>query len=236
MREPRAWHYLDTGDELARLGVPIAGTILAVHGNPTWSYLWRKVVTASVEAAEAGEPAWRVIAIDHLDMGFSERTGMHRPLAQRVADLAAFTDDLALEGPVVTLGHDWGGVVSLGWAVDHPQLLAGVMMLNTAIHHPEGVPIPAPLRLAGARGVLAASTVRTSAFLDTTLALASPPLDPATRPRIARPTCSRRRRGGVGGFVADIPANDRHESRRTRPDRRRRGRPHGSRADAVGTG
>ena len=46
------------------------------------------------------------------------------------------------------------------------------MLLNTAVHHPEGVPIPAPLRLAGARGVLAASTVATTAFLDTTLALA----------------------------------------------------------------
>ncbi len=208
----RTWHYLDTADELAAIGVPIQGTILAVHGNPTWSYLWRKVVTASVEAATAGAPAWRVIAIDHLDMGFSERTGIHRPLAQRVADLSAFTDDLGLEGPVVTLGHDWGGVISLGWAVDHPELLAGVTMLNTAIHHPEGVPIPAPLRLAGARGMLAASTVRTSAFLDTTLALASPALDPDVKAAYRSPYLGASRRGGVGGFVADIPANDRHES------------------------
>lgn len=210
----RDWHYLDTGNELARLGVPIAGTILAVHGNPTWSYYWRELLTQSVQAAEAaaGAPAWRIIAVDQLDMGFSERTGIHRPLAQRVADLTAFTDALSLEGPVISLGHDWGGVVSLGWAVDHPEQLAGVMLLNTAVHHEAGKPIPAPLRLARARGMLAASTVRTTAFLETTLALTSETLDPAVKDAYRAPYRTAARRGGIGGFVADIPVDANHES------------------------
>ena len=208
------WHYLDTGDELAALGVPVAGTILAVHGNPTWSYLWRELVSASLRAAAAGEPAWRVIAVDQLDMGFSARTGTDRPLARRVADLGDFTADLGLEGPVVTLGHDWGGVISLGWAVDHPHLLAGVIALNTAVHHPEGVPIPAPLRIAGLRGVLAASTVGTPAFLDTTLALGHPPLKPEIKDAYRAPYRTRDRRRGIGGFVADIPADAAHPSHR----------------------
>jgi acyl-coenzyme A synthetase/AMP-(fatty) acid ligase/pimeloyl-ACP methyl ester carboxylesterase len=208
----REWHHLDTGDELASRGIATAGTILAVHGNPTWSYLWRGVASESLRAAEAGRPAWRVVAVDQLDMGFSERTGVHRPLHQRVSDLAAFTEALALDGPVVTLGHDWGGVVSLGWAVDHAASLAGVMLLNTAIHHPEGVPIPAPLRLAGARGVLAASTVGTTAFLDTTLALATPSLDRDVADAYRAPYRTAERRRAIGGFVADIPVEARHES------------------------
>ncbi len=208
----RVWHHLDTGPELSERGIMTAGTILAVHGNPTWSYLWRSIVAESVRAAEQGRPAWRVVAVDQLDMGFSERTGVHRPLAQRVSDLAAFTEALALDGPVVTLGHDWGGVVSLGWAVDHAASLAGVMLLNTAIHHPAGVPIPAPLRLAGARGVLAASTIRTTAFLDTTLALAAPALDPAVKDAYHAPYRTAARRRAIGGFVADIPVDGRHES------------------------
>jgi acyl-coenzyme A synthetase/AMP-(fatty) acid ligase/pimeloyl-ACP methyl ester carboxylesterase len=208
----REWHHLDTGDELVRLGVPILGTILAVHGNPTWSYLWRDLITQSVQASESGSPAWRVIAVDQLDMGYSERTAVHRPLAQRVADLTAFTDALALTGPVITLGHDWGGVVSLGWAVDHPSQLAGVMLLNTAVHHPEGTPIPAALRLAGARGMLAASTIHTTAFLETTLALASPALDAAVKDAYRAPYRSAARRQGIGGFVADIPVDSNHES------------------------
>lgn len=208
----RTWHYLDTGDELARLGVPVAGTILAVHGNPTWSYLWRRLVASSVQSAADGAPAWRVVAVDQLEMGFSERTAAHRPLAQRVSDLAAFTEALRLDGPVVTLGHDWGGVVSLGWAVDHPASLAGVVVLNTAVHHPKGMPIPAPLRIAGARGVLAASTVATPAFLETTLSLASPALAPAVKRAYRAPYRTAGRRRGIGGFVADIPVDARHES------------------------
>ena len=205
----RQWHYLDTGDELERVtrerGVEILGTILAVHGNPTWSYLWRRLVSASLRAAEQGGPAWRVVAVDQLDMGFSARTGTPRTLPQRVRDLADFTDDLGLAGPVITLGHDWGGVISLGWAVDHPELLAGVMTLNTAVHHPQGVPIPAPLRLAGARGVLAASTVATPAFLETTLAIAHPPLAPEVKDAFRAPYLSAARRHGIGGVVSDNP-------------------------------
>ncbi|MDN3494392.1 alpha/beta fold hydrolase [Planococcus sp. APC 4015] len=206
------WHYLDSGDELARLGAPVVGTIVAVHGNPTWSYLWRALIAASLRAAEAGKPAWRVIAVDQLDMGFSARTGETRTLATRVADLADFTDALALDGPVISLGHDWGGVVALGWAVDHPDVLAGVMTLNTAVHHPAGTAIPAPLRLAGARGVLAASTVHTTAFLDTTLALARPSLEHDVADAYRAPYRSAEHRRGIGAFVADIPVGAAHPS------------------------
>jgi len=208
----REWHCLDTGEELARLDVTIVGTVLAVHGNPTWSYLWREIVTESMRTAAEGGPAWRVVAVDQLDMGFSERTDAHRPLAQRVTDLGAFTEAIGLNGPVVTLGHDWGGVISLGWAIDHPASLAGVMLLNTAVHHPEGVPIPAPLRLARARGLLAASTVSTTAFLDTTLALASPGMDAATKAAFRSPYRSAARRRAIGGFVADIPVDEHSRS------------------------
>lgn len=218
---PVTWHVLDSWPLLeagqepgSRAPVSRAprGTILAVHGNPTWSYLWRALLRP---AAEAG---WRVIAVDQLDMGFSERTGVPRTLADRVADLGALTDALAadpdrpLTGPVVTLGHDWGGVVSLGWAVDHPDLLAGVLLLNTAVHHPADAPVPAPLRAALASGVLGAATVRTPAFLETTLALARPALERGVRAAYRAPYATPERRGGVGAFVADIPVDATHPS------------------------
>src|SRR5690606_14771434 len=40
-----SWHYLDNGPELAARGLEPVGTVLAVHGNPTWSYLWRALLT-----------------------------------------------------------------------------------------------------------------------------------------------------------------------------------------------
>jgi len=207
-----AWHLLDNGDELAALGVEPVGTILCVHGNPTWSYLWRDLVAQARTAAAAGRPAWRVIAVDQLDMGFSERTGVARSLARRVQDLDDLTRTLGLAGPVVTFGHDWGGVVSLGWAVDHPKNLAGVMLLNTAIHQSEAEQIPAPLRLALARGVLSVGTVTTTAFLDTTLALGHPALPAEVKNAYRAPYRVSARRGGIGGFVADIPVDAGHES------------------------
>ncbi|GGF03977.1 alpha/beta fold hydrolase [Mycetocola zhadangensis] len=206
------WHLLDNADRLAELGVTPVGTILCVHGNPTWSYLWRDLVSKATDAAANGDEAWRVIAVDQLEMGFSERTGVRRPLPQRVRDLGALTDALKLDGPVFTLGHDWGGVVSLGWAVDHPELLAGVMMLNTAVHQPESDPIPAPLRLALQPALLGNATVATPAFLETTLALAHPPLSTSVKDGYRAPYRDAARRGGIGGFVADIPVDDSHES------------------------
>ncbi|QIG39514.1 alpha/beta fold hydrolase [Microbacterium sp. 4R-513] len=206
------WHFLDTDAELRRLRAAPVGTILAVHGNPTWSYLWRELAAASLRAAEAGGAAWRVIAVDQLGMGFSARLDEPRRLARRVADLGDFTDALGLEGPVVSLGHDWGGVVSLGWAVDHPDLLAGVMALNTAVHHPADVPIPAALRVARTPGVLGASTVTTPAFLETTLALARPALSPEVKDAFRAPYLTPARRRAIGGFVEDIPVDAAHPS------------------------
>jgi acyl-coenzyme A synthetase/AMP-(fatty) acid ligase len=112
----------------------------------------------------------------------------------------------------VTLGHDWGGVVSMGWAVDHRAQLAGVMLCNTAIHQPSDSPIPAPLRLALGPGVLGRATVQTPAFLETTLAIAHPPLARDVADAYRAPYRGAARRGGIGGFVADIPVDDRHPS------------------------
>ena len=206
----RTWHILDTRDALERRGVEPLGTIVAVHGNPTWSYLWRALVTASLARADAGRPAWRVVAVDQLEMGFSERTPLRRTLAQRIADLDALVTELGIPGPIVTLGHDWGGPVSLGWAVENRDRLAAVMALNTAVHHPDGAALPFALRVATARGMLAAGTTGTTAFLDVTLALAD--LDPAVRAAFRSPYATVARRRGIGGFVADIPATPDHES------------------------
>ncbi|MCR1981444.1 alpha/beta fold hydrolase [Cellulosimicrobium cellulans] len=206
------WHYLDTGPGLERHGIAPVGTVLAVHGNPTWSYLWRRLVTDSLAAARGGGAAWRVVAVDQLEMGFSARTGERRPLARRVADLGAFTDALGLAGPVVTLGHDWGGVVSLGWAVDHPDLLVGVALLNTAVHQPDGASVPAPLRLALAGPVHRLGTRTTPAFLDTTLALARPRLPADVADAYRLPYRTAHDRAGIEGFVADIPVDAAHPS------------------------
>ncbi|MET4096705.1 alpha/beta fold hydrolase [Arthrobacter sp. UYCu712] len=204
----RRWHLLDNGAQLRRRGLTPAGTLLCVHGNPTWSYLWRTLLAAGSGPAQP----WRVVAVDQLDMGFSERTGTFRRLADRVNDLGDLTAALGLDGPVVTVGHDWGGVISLGWALAHPQQLAGVVLTNTAVHQPSGSPIPPALRLALHPAVHRWGTTTSDAFLRVTHSLAHPPLAAEVRRAFMAPYRGAGRRDGVGNFVADIPADASHPS------------------------
>lgn len=204
----RRWHLLDNGEELVRGGLAPAGTLLCVHGNPTWSYLWRSLLAAGSDPAHP----WRVVAVDQLDMGYSERTGTFRRLADRIQDLGDLTDALALDGPVITVGHDWGGVVSLGWALAHQDQLAGVVLTNTAVHQPAGSPIPPALRLALHPAVHTWGTTTSDAFLRVTHSLAHPPLPADVRNAYMAPYRGAEQRAGVGNFVADIPVDASHPS------------------------
>ncbi|WP_026549999.1 alpha/beta fold hydrolase [Arthrobacter sp. Br18] len=201
-----SWHYLDNGRQLADAGTAVRGTLLCVHGNPTWSYLWRTLVAQGVTEG------WRVVAVDQLDMGFSRRTRTFRRLADRVTDLEDFVAALELEGPVVTVGHDWGGVVSLGFAHRNRFDLAGVVLTNTAIHQDPAVPIPAPLRLALLPGMHRHGTRTTSAFLDVTHALARPKLRRDVHAAFRAPYRTGADRAGIANFVSDIPADPSHPS------------------------
>ncbi|MDP9996918.1 alpha/beta fold hydrolase [Pseudarthrobacter sulfonivorans] len=214
----RRWHVLDNEPQLSRRGMAPAGTLLCVHGNPTWSFLWRTLLAAGTDAAGSGAAGsgaarpWRVVAVDQLDMGFSERTGTFRRLADRINDLGDLTTALDLDGPVITVGHDWGGVISLGWALAHPRQLAGVVLTNTAVHQPAGSPVPPALRLALHPAVHRWGTTTSDAFLRVTHALAHPPLAADVRSAFMAPYRGADRRAGVGNFVADIPADPSHPS------------------------
>ncbi|MFJ5695877.1 alpha/beta fold hydrolase [Arthrobacter sp. NPDC093125] len=204
----RRWHLLDNAAHLSRRGLTPAGTLLCVHGNPTWSYLWRTLLAAGSDPAHP----WRVVAVDQLDMGYSERTGRFRRLADRINDLGDLTDALGLDGPVVTVGHDWGGVISLGWALAHPRQLTGVVLTNTAVHQPSDSGIPPALRLALHPAVHGWGTTTSDAFLRVTHSLANPPLPADIRKAYMAPYRGAGRRAGVGNFVADIPADASHPS------------------------
>jgi acyl-coenzyme A synthetase/AMP-(fatty) acid ligase/pimeloyl-ACP methyl ester carboxylesterase len=190
------WHVLDRGD-------PVHGTLVCVHGNPTWSYLWRRFVAQA-------PPGWRVVAVDQLGMGYSERLPAPRTLADRVADLDAVLDALDVTGPVVTAGHDWGGAVSLGWAVRHRDRLRGVVLANTAVHLAGAA--PALIRLARSQALRHAVCATTPTFVRATSALSRPRLAAAVRAALAAPYATADRRRAVEDFVADIPLQPDHPS------------------------
>ena len=195
----RTWHVLDNNVENPKL------TLLCVHGNPTWSYLWRDLLAKAPEDI-------RVIAIDHLDMGFSERTGTFRRLAQRIDDLSALTGELGLTGPVVTVAHDWGGPISLGWAQRHHDQLAGVVLTNTAVHQPVGSPAPTLIRMIRLPCVLDGACRMTPMFVRGTLALSRPRLSKPIRKAYEAPYLTIDRRAAIATFVEDIPLDKGHPS------------------------
>ncbi len=112
-------HYVDEGP-------PDAAPLLFVHGNPTWSYLWRRPI------AEFSSNGHRCVAFDHMGFG---RSGKPRALAayslQRHVDNAlALIDSLDLTD-VTLVAHDWGGPIGLGALLERRERLRRIVLMNT---------------------------------------------------------------------------------------------------------
>ena len=127
-------HYLDEG---------VGETVVAVHGNPTWSFYYRELVKGLRDEH-------RVVVPDHVGCGLSARPGdadYSYTLERRVEDFEAFMDRLDLED-VDLVVHDWGGAIGCAWAGRHPERVRRLVILNTAAFHlPPGKPLPWQLRL-----------------------------------------------------------------------------------------
>ncbi len=208
------WHILerpaDTGFGTGPDRAPDV-TVLAVHGNPTWSYLWRRLL-------QRAPSTWRVIAVDQIGMGFSQRPPGARRLAQRIDDLDALTDALDVRGPVVTVAHDWGGPVSLGWALEHREQVLGCVLTNTAVHQPQGARTPELIRLARWRPVRAVVTEKTPVFTRGTTTLSAVRAHRLPADVVAgfqAPYLRAAQRSAVADFVADIPLEPDHPSAST---------------------
>lgn len=108
-----------------------APTILFVHGNPTWSYLWRKLL------APARAAGFRVVAPDLAGFGASGKPTdpSYYTLRRHVDNLDAVARALDLRDVTLVM-HDWGGPVGLGWAVRDPARVARLVVANTAAFPP----------------------------------------------------------------------------------------------------
>jgi pimeloyl-ACP methyl ester carboxylesterase len=187
------WHLLDTAT------ADPGATILCVHGNPTWGYAWKPLL------AELGVHH-RVIAVDQLGMGYSERTAPRR-YVDRVADLddviAALDLDPAV--PLIIAAHDWGGAVAMGWAVEHRDRATGMILCNTGIAFPPGRSAPGIIRLAASAPLLDLVCRGTRLFVEGTLLLSGRRISPTDRAALRAPYRSAPARAAIADFVDDIP-------------------------------
>jgi acyl-coenzyme A synthetase/AMP-(fatty) acid ligase/pimeloyl-ACP methyl ester carboxylesterase len=193
-------HALDAGPPGGRRP-PL--TVVCVHGNPTWSLAWRSF------HRRLGD-RYRVLAVDHVSMGLSERTGP-RDFARRVDDLGRILDAFAVEGPVVLAAHDWGGPIALAWALEHRERVRGILLGNTGVEiPPTGVPLL--IRLARRRELCDLACRRTPLFLRATLATAHGRIDRDARSAFLHPYARSRDRQAIADFVTDIPTTPGHPS------------------------
>jgi pimeloyl-ACP methyl ester carboxylesterase len=104
-------------------GEPDPTAVLCLHGFPETSYMWRHVLSA---AADAGR---RAVAMDRPGSGRSE-PDPPATWARQVEAVERFVDALGLP-PVVLVVHDWGGLIGLRWACDHPERVKGLVISSS---------------------------------------------------------------------------------------------------------
>ena len=108
-------HYVDEGQ-----GDPI----VMVHGTPTWSFLYRHLIRALRDE-------YRCVAADQLGFGLSEAPEDFSYLpADHARNLSAFIEALALRDFTLVV-HDYGGPIGLAYALDHPENVRRLVLLNT---------------------------------------------------------------------------------------------------------
>lgn len=187
-------HYLDEGS-----GRPV----VMVHGNPTWSFYYRNLVSALLEDH-------RCVVPDHIGCGLSDKPGddvYPYRLERRISDLGALMDNLQLED-IDLVVHDWGGLIGLGWAVQNVEKIHRLVVLNTgAFHLPAGKKVPWQLRLVRDTplGVFLVRGFNLFARGATGMAMTRNSMSPEVRDAYCAPYDSWANRIATARFVQDIP-------------------------------
>ncbi len=111
-------------------GPATAHPVVLLHGEPTWGYLYRNVLTPLVDAG------LRTIVPDLVGFGRSDKptdTAWYT-YDHHCQSLAAHLDAAGVDRPVTLVVHDWGGPIGLRWAVEHPDRVARLVILDTLLY------------------------------------------------------------------------------------------------------
>lgn len=198
---------LPDGNHLSYLDVGSGPVVVMLHGNPTWSFYYRRLVTLL-------EDRFRLIVPDHLGCGLSDKPQDYPyRLKNHIDNLEMLLNHLGLTSHSLVL-HDWGGAIGMGYAVRYPERIQSLVVLNTA-----AFPAPRmPLRIRICRlPLLGSLLVRGfNGFAGTAPYMAvSNRMDPDTVRAYLRPYDSWKNRIAILRFVQDIPMNKRHPSWQT---------------------
>lgn len=121
--------YLSAGDlRLAHLDVGDGPPVVMLHGEPAWSFIWRKVIPPVRDAG------FRCVVLDHAGFGRSDKPvdPAWHSLERHVALTGSVLEELDLR-EVTLVVHDWGGPIGLTLVLAMPDRVARVVLLDTVI-------------------------------------------------------------------------------------------------------
>lgn len=119
-------HYVDEGK---------GEVLLCLHGQPSWCYLYRKMIPALTEAG------YRVIAPDLIGFGKSDKPTSRSDYtyANHVFWMKGFIEALGLSG-ITMVGQDWGGLIGLRLVAENTDRFARVVAANTGLPDAQNIP------------------------------------------------------------------------------------------------
>lgn len=195
-------HYIDEGQ-----GKPV----IMIHGNPTWSFYFRNLITSLSKN-------FRAIAPDHIGCGFSDKPDAKTyayTLESRINDLEMLIHHLNITEKINLVVHDWGGMIGLAFAVRHPDKVDKIVITNTSgFFLPKEKPFPFILRLIKYVRFFAIPTVLgLNAFAKGALYLAvKKKLPVKAKKGLIEPYNSWKNRIATLKFVQDIPICEKDQS------------------------
>ncbi|BCL60875.1 haloalkane dehalogenase [Desulfomarina profundi] len=188
-------HYIDEGQ---------GPVVIMVHGNPTWSYYYRRLISLL-------RKQYRVIAPDHLGCGLSDKPADYQyNLAGHIDNLAELLKHLKIKRFSMVV-HDWGGAIGFGYAVDHPEMIERLVVMNSAAFRSNRM----PLRIGICRIPLLGDFLvrKLNGFAGSARFMAvRKKLPEKVAAAYLAPYDSWENRIAVFRFVKDIPMNKRHPS------------------------
>ncbi len=191
-------HFVDEGK-----GNPL----VMVHGNPTWSFAWRRLI-------QDLSTNHRVIAIDHLGCGFSEKPQDDvYTLNQHIERMAQLITALDLNN-ITLFAHDWGGAIGMGCAGRHPLLFKRFVLMNTAAFRSTHIPLRIALCRIPLLGPFGVQRLNLFSKAATHMAVTKP-LGLGARSGLLAPYDTVANRIAVREFVLDIPRKPAHRSYQT---------------------
>ncbi len=188
-------HYIDEGQ---------GPVIVMVHGNPTWSYYFRKLV-------KHFSSTHRVIVLDHMGCGLSDKPEKYSyTLQQHVENLDTLLDSLKIERFSMVV-HDWGGAIGFGSAVKKPEKIDRLVVLNSAAFRSSRIPFRISLCRMPFLGEILVRLFNGFAWPAKFMAVEKR-LDQDVAAAFLSPYDSWANRVAVYNFVKDIPMHENHRS------------------------